>query len=106
MIPASVPEDNLWVPATEDLAYIFVIQIGDIHIFIGETNPAAAMETNFKWIGMVETPIRTAFKMDTEEGQSDLELFKSSELDLKLNLTQPALEVEEEVEDHCESSMA
>jgi hypothetical protein len=88
------------------LACIFVVQIGDIHIFIGETNPAAAMETNFRWIGMLETPIRTAFELDTEAGQSDLELFKSSRLDLKLNLTQPSLEVEEEVEDHCESSMA
>jgi hypothetical protein len=69
-----VPEENLWVPARKNYACIFVVLIGDIHIFIGETNPAAAMETNFRWIGMVETPIQTAFELDKEEGGSDLEL--------------------------------
>jgi hypothetical protein len=53
------------------------------------------METNFRRIDMVETPIRTAFELDTEGGQSDLELSKSSILDLKANPTQPVLEVEE-----------
>jgi hypothetical protein len=44
--------------------------------------------------------------MDTEEGQSDLELYKSSGLDLKFKTTQPALEVEEEVENRYTSAMA
>jgi hypothetical protein len=36
------------------------------------------METNFWWIGMAETPKRTAFELDTEEESSDLELSKLS----------------------------
>jgi hypothetical protein len=80
-----VPEDNLWVLARENPARIFIILIGYIYIFIGETNATAAMETNFRWIGTVKTPIRTAFELDTEEGQSDLELSKSSRLYLQVN---------------------
>jgi hypothetical protein len=41
-----VPVDNLWVPAREDPARFTIIPIGDIHIFIGETNPTPATETN------------------------------------------------------------
>jgi hypothetical protein len=63
------------------------------------------METNFRQIGMAKTPIRTAFELNTEDESSDLELSKSSELDLKTNPTQPALEVEEVVEDRYESAM-
>jgi hypothetical protein len=63
-----IPEDNLWVPARENPAQIFVVPIRDIHIFIGERNPTATMETNFQQIGMVKNPIRTAFELDTEEG--------------------------------------
>jgi hypothetical protein len=62
-----VPADNLWVLAREDPARFTVVPIGDIHIFIGETNPNPATETNFRRIGMAETPKRTAFKLDTEE---------------------------------------
>jgi hypothetical protein len=72
-----IPEDNLWVPSRENCDRISVVPIGDIHIFIRETNPAPATETNFWRIGMVETPIWTAFKLDTEEGRSNLELPKS-----------------------------
>jgi hypothetical protein len=61
------------------------------------------METNFQQIGTAEIPIWTTFKLDTKEGRSDLELSKSSGLDLKLK---PALEVEEEAEDRYESAMA
>jgi hypothetical protein len=46
------------------------------------------------------------FELDTEEGQSDLELTRSSRLGLKFKPTQPALEVEEEVEDRCKSVMS
>jgi hypothetical protein len=48
-----VPADNLWVPAREDPARFTIVPIGDIHIFIGETNPTPAMETNFwgDWYG-------------------------------------------------------
>jgi hypothetical protein len=55
---------------------------------------------------MVETPILTAFELDTKEGRSNLKLSKSSESDLKLKPTQPTLEVEQEVEDRYESAMA
>jgi hypothetical protein len=92
-----VPADNLWVPARENPARFTIVLIGDIHIFIGETNPTPAMETNFRWIGMAETPIQTAFKLDTEDESSDLELSKLPRLDLKTNPTQAALEVEEVV---------
>jgi hypothetical protein len=71
-----VPADNLWVPAREDPARFTVVPIEDIHIFIGETNPTPATETNFRRIGMAETPKRTAFELDTEEDSSDLELPK------------------------------
>jgi hypothetical protein len=55
---------------------------------------------------MAETPKRTAFQLDTEEDSSDLELSKLPRSDLKNNPTQPALEVEEVVEDRCESTMS
>jgi hypothetical protein len=51
-----VPADNLWVPARENPTRFTVVPIGDIHIFIVETNPTPATETNFRWIGMAETP--------------------------------------------------
>jgi hypothetical protein len=79
------------VLAREDPARFTVVPIGDIHIFIGETNPTPAIETNFRWIGMAETPKWTAFELDTEEESSDLELSRSSGSDLKTNPTQPAL---------------
>jgi hypothetical protein len=47
--------DNLWVPGSENPARFTVVPIGDIHIFIGETNPTPAMETDFRRIGMAET---------------------------------------------------
>jgi hypothetical protein len=101
-----VPADNLWVPAREDPTRFTVVPVGDIHIFIGETDLTPAMETNFRRIGMAETPKRTAFELDTEEESSDLELSKLSRSDLKNNPTQPALEVEEVVVDRCESAMS
>jgi hypothetical protein len=82
-----VPADNLWVLAREDPARFTVISIGDIHIFIGETNPTPATETNFRRIGMAEIPKRTAFKLETEEDSSDLELSKLPRSDLKNNPT-------------------
>jgi hypothetical protein len=100
-----IPADNLWVPAREDPTRLTVVPIGDIHIFIGETDLTPAMKTNFRRIGMAKTPKRTAFELDTEEESSDLELFKSSRSDLKINPTQPALEVEEVVDDRYESAM-
>jgi hypothetical protein len=100
-----VPVDNLWVPAREDPTRFTVVPIGDIHIFIGEMDLTPATKTNFRHIGMVETPKRTALELDTEEESSDLELSKLSRSDLKNNPTQPALEVEEVVEDRCESAM-
>jgi hypothetical protein len=82
-----VPADNLWVPAREDPARFTVVPIGDIHIFIGETNPTPATETNLRRIGMAEIPKRTDFELDTEEDSSDLELFKLPRSDLKNNPT-------------------
>jgi hypothetical protein len=82
-----VPADNLWVPAREDPARFIVVLIRDIHIFIGETNPIPAMETNFWRIGMAETPKRTAFELDTEDDSSALELPKLPRSDLKNNPT-------------------
>jgi hypothetical protein len=101
-----VPADKFWVPAREDPARFTVVPIGDIHIFIGETNPTPATKTNFRRIGMAETPKWTAFELDTEEESSNLELSKSSGSDLKTNPTQPALEVEEVVDDRYESAMS
>jgi hypothetical protein len=96
--------DNLWVLAREDPARFTIVLIGDIHIFIGETTPTPTTETNFRRIGMAETSKRTAFELDTEEESSDLELSKPSGSDLKTNPTQPALEVEEVVDDRCVSA--
>jgi hypothetical protein len=93
------------VPARENPARLSIVLIGDIHIFIGETNPTPAMETNFWWICTAENPIRTTFELDTKKEPSDLGLSKLPGLDLKANPTQPALEVEEEVEGRCESDM-
>jgi hypothetical protein len=101
-----VPADNLCVPAREDPARFTVVPIGDIHIFIGATNPTPATETNFRRIGMAEIPKWTAFELDMEEDSSDLELSKLTRSDLKSNPTQPALEVEEVVEDRSESAMS
>jgi hypothetical protein len=38
-----IPADNLWVPARENHARFIVVPIGDIHIFIGETNSTPAI---------------------------------------------------------------
>jgi hypothetical protein len=100
-----VPADNLWVPAREDPARLTVVLIGDIHIFIRETDLTPATKTNFRRIGMAETPKWTAFELDTEEESSDLELSKLSRSDLKTNPTQPTLEVEEVVDDRYESAI-
>jgi hypothetical protein len=100
-----VPADNLWVPARENPARFTVVPTGDIHIFIEDTNPTPAMKTDFRRISMAETPIRTTFELDREEESSDLELSKSSRSDLEANPTQPALEVEEVVDDRCGSAM-
>jgi hypothetical protein len=35
-----VPADNLWVPARENPTRFTVVPVGDIHIFIGETDLA------------------------------------------------------------------
>jgi hypothetical protein len=51
-----IPVDNLWVPAREDPARFTIVLIGDIHIFIGETDLTPTMETNFGRIGMAEPP--------------------------------------------------
>jgi hypothetical protein len=48
--------DNLWVPARENPTRFTVVPVGDIHIFIGETDLAPATETNFRRIGMAEPP--------------------------------------------------
>jgi hypothetical protein len=101
-----VPADNLWVPAREYPTRFTVVPVGDIHIFIGETDLTPTTETNFWWIDMAETSKRTAFELDTEEESSDLELSKLSRSDLKNNPTQPALEVEEVVVDRFESAMS
>jgi hypothetical protein len=55
---------------------------------------------------MAESPKRTAFELDTEEESSDLEISKLSRSDLKTNPTQPALEVEEVVDDCYESTIS
>jgi hypothetical protein len=90
--------DNLWVPARENPTRFTVVPIR-------ETNPTPATETDFRQIGMAETPIRTAFELDMEEESSDLGLSKLPGLDLEKNPTQPALKVEEMVEDRYESAM-
>jgi hypothetical protein len=82
-----VPADNLWVSARENPARFTVVPIGDIHIFIGETNPTPVAETNFWRIGMAKIPIWTAFELDTDEESSGLELSKLSRSDLKTNPT-------------------
>jgi hypothetical protein len=76
-----VPADNLSVLAREDPTRFTVILVGDIHIFIRETDLTPATETNFRWIGMAKTPKWTAFELDTEEESSDLELSKLSRSD-------------------------
>jgi hypothetical protein len=101
-----VPADILWVPARENPARFTIVPIGDIHIFIREKNPTPATETDFRRISMAETLTRTAFELDTEEESSDLELSKLSRSDLKTNPTQPALEVEEVVDDRYGSAMS
>jgi hypothetical protein len=101
-----VPADNLWVPTRENPTRFTVVLIGDIHIFIRETNPTPATKTDFRRIGMAETPTRTTFELDTKVESSDLELSKLSRSDLKTNSTQPALEVEEVVDDRYGSAMS
>jgi hypothetical protein len=93
------------VPARENPARFTAVLVGDIHIFIEETNPTPAMETDFRRIDMAETPIQSAFELDTEKESFDLELFKSSGSDLKTNPAQPTLEVEDVVDDRYESAM-
>jgi hypothetical protein len=41
-------ENNLWIMARAGHARIFVVPIGGIHLFIGETNPTATIESNLR----------------------------------------------------------
>src|SRR4051812_17837248 len=65
-----VPPDEFWIPAKTNPMRCSIVPIGDIHLFIGETNSG----TSSLGVGGASRPARTAYGMDTfaEGSMSDL----------------------------------
>jgi hypothetical protein len=101
-----VPEDTsgFWLEKTLPVSPLFRSKI-----FISSLEIQALLPLRKPIFGRSawsKPPHTDRFQTGHGEGRSNLELSKSSGLDLKLKRTQPALEVVEEVEDHYESAMA
>src|SRR3954465_521588 len=65
-----VPPDEFWIPAKTNPTQCSIVPIGDIHLFIGETNSG----TSSLGVGGTSRPTRTAYGQDRfmEGSMSDL----------------------------------
>ena len=65
-----VPPEKIWIPAKTNPTRCSIIPIGDIHLFIGETDSG----TSSLGFGGASRPARTAYGQDTivEGSMSDL----------------------------------
>src|SRR3954465_2273906 len=65
-----VPPDEFWIPAKANPTWCLIVPIGDIHLFIGETDSG----TSSLGVGGASRPARTAYGQDTfaEGSMSDL----------------------------------
>src|SRR3954464_4134950 len=67
-----VPPDEFWIPAKTNPTRCSIVPIGDIHLFISETDSG----TSSLGVGGASRPARTAYRQDTfaEGSMSDLSL--------------------------------
>src|SRR3954471_7526116 len=65
-----IPPDEFWIPAKTNPMRCSIVPIGDIHLFIGETDSG----TSSLGVGEASRPARTAYEQDTfaEGSMSDL----------------------------------
>src|SRR3954470_10869082 len=97
-----VPPDEFWIPAKMNPTCCSIVPIGDIHLFIGETDSG----TSSLEVGGASRPARTAYGQDTlAEGlKSDLSL-EFAGIDRKNSRpTQTAPVQDIMVEDRCKSA--
>src|SRR3954462_1788405 len=97
-----VPPDELWIPAKMNPTRCSIVPIGDIHLFIGETDSG----TSSLGVGGVSRPAQTAYGQDTfaKGSMSDLSLEFAGKDRKNSRPTQTAPMQDITVEDHCKSA--
>src|SRR4051812_30341405 len=96
-----VPPDKFWIPAKTNPMRCSIVPIGDIPLFIGETDSG----TSSLGVGGASRPARTAYRQDTlaEGSMSDLSSEFSGKDRKNSRPTQTAPVLDIKVEDHCKS---
>src|SRR4051812_4428434 len=97
-----VPPDEFWIPVKTNPTRCSIVPIGDIHLFIGETDSG----TSSLGVGGASRPARTAYGKDmfAEGSMSDLSLEFASKDRKNSRPTQIAPMQEITVEDCCKSA--
>src|SRR3954471_2568310 len=97
-----VPPDEFWIPAKTNPTWCSIVPIGDIHLFIGETESG----TSSLGFGGASRPAQTAYGQDTfaEGSMSDLSSEFASKDRKNSRPTQIAPVQDIKVEDHCKSA--
>src|SRR3954462_10579460 len=97
-----VPPDEFWIPAKTNPIRCSIVPIGDIHLFIGETDSG----TSSLGVEGASTPARTAYWQDTfaEGSMSNLSSEFAGKDQKNSRPTQTAPVQDIKVEDHCKSA--
>src|SRR3954468_12419961 len=97
-----VPPDEFWIPAKTNTTRCSIVPIGDIHLFICETDSG----TSSLGVGGASRPAQTAYGKDTfaEGSMSDLSLEFAGKDRKNSRPTQTALVQDITVEDRCKST--
>ena len=97
-----LPPDEFWIPAKTNPTRCSIVPIGDIHLFIGETDSG----TSSLGVGGASRPARTAYGQDTfaEGSMSDLSSEFAGKDRKNSRPTQTAPVQDIKVEDHCKSA--
>src|SRR3954471_24829214 len=96
-----VPPDEFWIPVKMNPTRCSIVPIGDIHLFIGETDSG----TSSLGVGGASRPTRTVYGQDTftEGSMSDLSSEFAGKDRKNSRPTQTAPVQDIKVEDHCKS---
>src|SRR3954468_19292203 len=97
-----VPPDEFWIPVKTNPTRCSIVPIGDIHLFIGETDSG----TSSLGVGGASRPAQTAYGQDTfaKGSMSDLSLEFAGKDRKNSRPTQTALVQDITVEDRCKST--
>ena len=97
-----VPPNEFWIPAKTNPMRCSIVPIGDIHLFIGETDSG----TSSLGVGGASMPARTAYGHDrfAEGSISDLSSKFAGKDQKNSRPTQTAPVQDIMVEDHCKSA--